>query len=55
MKITGIETIVNMFSTNRIVAIWNGLPDYVVDVDSINISKNCLDKPGCAQDIMDLN
>jgi len=33
-----------LFFTNRIIAIWNSLLDYVVDVNSITIFKNRLDK-----------
>ena len=40
------------FFTNRIVAIWNGWPGYVIDVNSINIFKNRLDNNWCMQDIM---
>jgi len=32
------------FFTNRIVAIWNSLPDYVVDAHSVNVFENRLDK-----------
>ena len=32
------------FFTNRVVALWNSLPDYVVSSGSMNIFKNCLDK-----------
>ena len=32
------------FFTNRVVDIWNSLPDYVVEVDSSNIFKQRLDK-----------
>jgi len=31
-------------STSRIVNIWNSLPNYVVDVHSVDLFKTCLDK-----------
>jgi len=37
--------------TNRIVAIWNSLPDYVVDADSVNVFKNSLDRHWCTQEL----
>ena len=40
------------FFTNRIIAIWNSLPDYVVDAHSVNVFKNRLDKHWCKQDIL---
>jgi ribonucleases P/MRP protein subunit RPP40 len=40
------------FFTNRVVAIWNSLPDNVVDVNSINIFKNRLDSYWCMQDVV---
>jgi len=32
------------FFTNRIVAIWSSLADYVVDAHSVNVFKNSLDR-----------
>ena len=40
------------FFTNGIVAIWNSLPGFVVDANSINIFENHLDNHQCMQDIM---
>ena len=40
------------FFTNRIVAIWNSLPNHVVDAHNINIFKNRLDKHWCMQDVL---
>ena len=40
------------FFANRIVAIWESLPGYVVDANSTNIFKNHLDNHWCIQDIM---
>jgi len=37
--------------TNRIVAIWNSLPDYVVDAHSVNLFKNSLDRHWCTQEL----
>jgi len=34
----------NHFFSNRIVAVWNSLPNIVVSVESNNTYKNCLDK-----------
>ena len=39
------------FFTNRVVDIWNSLPDSIVSADSINIFKNRLDKLWCNQDL----
>jgi len=39
------------FFTNRIVAIWNSLPDYVVDEHSVNVFKNSLDRHWCTQEL----
>jgi hypothetical protein len=39
------------FFTNRVIDIWNSLPDYVVDVDTVNNFKNKLDKFWCNQDM----
>ena len=36
----------------RIINIWNSLPDFVVNVDSINIFKSRLDKYWINQDIV---
>jgi len=36
-------TYVNFFFTNRVVNIWNSLPDYVVHADTINCFKSRLD------------
>ena len=32
------------FFSQRVVDVWNGLPQYVVDADSVNCFKNRLDK-----------
>ena len=40
------------FFTSKIVAIWNSLPGYVLDANSINIFKNHLDNHWCMQDIL---
>ena len=32
------------YFTNRVVDVWNSLPDYVVDVETVNLFKNRLDK-----------
>ena len=40
------------FFTNRIIAIWNSLLNYVVDAHNINIFKNRLDKHWCMQDVV---
>jgi hypothetical protein len=32
------------FFSNKIIAVWNSLPNDVVSVHSTNIFKNCLDK-----------
>jgi len=39
------------FFTNRIVAIWNSLPDYVVDTHSVNVFKNSLERHWCRQEL----
>ena len=36
----------------RVVNIWNSLPDYVVDVDTVDIFKSRLDKFWKDQDVM---
>ena len=40
------------FFTNRVVSLWNSLPDYVFDVDSINSFKGRLDKFWINQDVL---
>lgn len=40
------------FFTNRIIAIWNSLPDYVVDAHSVNLFKNSLDRHWCMQELL---
>jgi len=37
--------------TNRIIAIRNGLPDYVVDAQSVNIFKNSSDRHWSMQEL----
>ena len=36
---------------SRVVNIWNSLPDHVVEADSLNAFKNCLDKYWTNQDV----
>jgi len=36
---------------NRIVAVWNSLPDYVVDAQSVNVCKNSLDRHWRTQEV----
>jgi len=45
------RSIVNMISggTNRIVAIWSSLSDYVADVHSVNVFRNSLDRHWCTR------
>jgi ribonuclease P/MRP protein subunit RPP40 len=38
------------FFVNRIVSLWNSLPDYVVSADTVNSFKNRLDKHWLSQD-----
>ena len=40
------------FFTIRVIAIWNSLPNYVVEAHSLNIFKNRLDKHWCMQDVI---
>jgi hypothetical protein len=40
----------NIFFVNRIVSLWNSLPDYVVSADTVNSFKNRLDKHWLSQD-----
>jgi len=37
--------------TNRIVAKWNSLPDYVVDAHRVNVFKNSLDRHWCTHEL----
>jgi len=53
---TNYRPIVNIISggtffTNRYVAMWNGLPDYVVDAH-VNVFKNRLDRYWCRQELV---
>ena len=49
---TEVTTILENFSfTNRIVNIWNSLPNVVVDVDSVDLFKTRLDKFWTFQDV----
>jgi hypothetical protein len=40
------------FWTNRIVNIWNSLPEEVVGITSVNLFKNRLDKSWTNQELM---
>ena len=37
---------------SRVVNVWNSLPDYVVEADSVNAFKNRLDKHWTNQDVV---
>jgi len=39
------------YFTNRVIDVWNSMPNEVVSADSINIFKSCLDQFWCNQDI----
>ena len=39
-----IITYVSIFFSNRIVAVWNSLPNIIVNAESTNIFKNRLDR-----------
>jgi hypothetical protein len=40
------------YFTNRIIDVWNSLPDYVVDVDTVDLFKSRLDNFWNAQDVV---
>jgi len=39
------------FVSNRIIAVWNSLPNIIVNAESTNIFKNCLDRFWVNQEI----
>jgi hypothetical protein len=40
------------FFVNRVIKLWNSLPDAVVDAPTVNIFKNRLDKHWASQDLL---